>query len=206
MKKNNMNAREMLLDFVETFGILLISVFIFYFVVVENYFGLAERMVKFAMVLAVFSLPLIISSRINQKKIRFYHHRNTLDKIIAYASPSDVILDRFVIIIVVFFVFTLPLFYNIFEFEDFIQGIISFILLFFWHIYFFKKHLGFGQEIIITRKTELLDRIYTKALPVIILIVVLINGSFDEIDIIQSAIMFFIVFIWRWYFYKQTKI
>ena len=203
---NKMSAKDMIIDFVNTVFIIVLSIFCFFYFIIFDNMDVAKQIVKTAMVFSVFGMIFLIKMKIERIKIKKIKKEFNLDKIILYLSKLDLIKDIIVILLLSFIVFIIAFIEGSYNNIDIYQIFFILVYLLSWHFILFRKKDNTEKLIIITNLDKYFDDFIIFVMPILFFLIPLFLKSIDIIDIFQVCILFVILYIWRKILFKDIDI
>ena len=200
---NKMSAKDMIIDFVNTVFIIVLSIFCFFYFIIFDNMDVAKQIVKTAMVFSVFGMIFLIKMKIERIKIKKIKKEFNLDKIILYLSKLDLIKDIIVILLLSFIVFIIAFIEGSYNSVDTCQIFFILVYLLSWHFILFRKKDNTEKLIIITNLDEYFDNFVIFVMPILFFLIPLFLKSIDIIDIFQVCILFVILYLWRKILFKD---
>jgi len=200
---NKMSAKDMIIDFVNTVFIIVLSIFCFFYFIIFDNMDVAKQIVKTAMVFSVFGMIFLIKMKIERIKIKKIKKEFNLDKIILYLSKLDLIKDIIVILLLSFIVFIIAFIEGSYNSVDTCQIFFILVYLLSWHFILFRKKDNTEKLIIITNLDEYFDNFVIFVMPILFFLIPLFLKSIDIIDIFQVCIVFIILYFWRKILFKD---
>ena len=198
-----MSAKDMIIDFVNTVFIIVLSIFCFFYFIIFDNMDVAKQIVKTAMVFSVFGMIFLIKMKIERIKIKKIKKEFNLDKIILYLSKLDLIKDIIVILLLSFIVFIIAFIEGSYNNIDIYQIFFILVYLLSWHFILFRKKDNTEKLIIITNLDKYFDDFIIFVMPILFLLIPLFLKSIDIIDIFQVCILFVILYLWRKILFKD---
>jgi len=203
---NKMSAKDMIIDFVNTVFIIVLSIFCFFYFIIFDNMDVAKQIVKTAMVFSVFGMIFLIKMKIERIKIKKIKKEFNLDKIILYLSKLDLIKDIIVILLLSFIVFIIAFIEGSYNNIDIYQIFFILVYLLGWHFILFRKKDNTGESVVITNLDKYFDDFIIFVMPILFFLIPLFLKSIDIIDIFQVCILFVILYIWRKILFKDIDI
>ncbi len=192
---NETKPKDMIFDFLHTVFLLALIAFCVFYFIVGNHWGVAEKIVKIAVNLSIFGILFLIKLKIVRRQIKREEKNKSFDDISVYFSRADRIKN----LIVIFVILALMSLSNFFWALDariaLVQILVIFILLYFWHIYLFRKRDALNMRMYATILDELVDSILIYFMPVIILSVSLFFNYYSAIDIVNALVVMGILYL-----------
>ncbi len=134
-----MSIKDYIIDFINyVFMLILISVFILYFIAGDHFKEFLE-VLRSLMPLSFFALILLIKFKLSRMQAE-RSNRNGLGEIILYLSSFDKMWSELIVFLLPLVICLVAfLFLGKVDFVDIVQAVVSFLMIYAWHNYIFKK-------------------------------------------------------------------
>ncbi len=200
---NKMSAKDMIIDFVNTIFIIVLSIFCFFYFIIFDNMDVAKQIVKTAMVFSVFGMIFLIKMKTERRKIKKIKKEFNLDKVILYLTKLDLIKDIIVILLLSFIVFMIAFIKGSYNNIDTLQIFFVLVYLLSWHFIVFRKKDNIEESVIITSLDKYFDDFIIFVMPILFLLISLFLKSVNSIDIFQVCVVFAILYFWRKILFKD---
>lgn len=197
-KNKNMSEtkpKEMIFDFVNTMFLLALIAFCVFYFIVGNNWGVAEKIVKIAVNLSIFSILFLAKLKIIRHKTKYKEKDESFDDIAVYFSHADKIKNLIIIFVILFLIFLISFFWSPDMNIAFVQIIWIFFILYFWHFYLFRKRDALKLRMYATILDETIDSVLIYFIPVIILSVSLLFNYYSALDIVNALVAMGILYL-----------
>ena len=198
-----MSGKDIIIDFVNYLFLILIGVFMLFYVVFGNRLDFFAEILNLLMALSFFAFVFLIILKIKRRQIKKYAKEDMVNEIVVYISPTDILIDRFIILASLSAVIAIAYIGGDINIADFFQAFIPTITLLFWRQYLFKSGLGINKSISLTRLDKAKDEIIIFFLPIVLLIIPALGRTTDSVDAYQAAALLLILFFGHYRIFKE---
>lgn len=190
MYNNNLKAKEMMLDFIDTvFLLLLISFCVFYFIVGDN-FAAAQKIVKAAFAFSWVGVIFVLKFKFSKVHFRKLSVESRLGEIVSYFDRIDRIKDLLLILTIPFVLMGIALWDKSLNAIDLEQSFFVFLLIYISHFILFRKKDDVSRLAYATNLDKLKDEVFVFFLPFFIILIAFANGVVDNLDVVQAFLVF----------------
>lgn len=188
--------KEKIMNVIENIFLVILSIFCFYFFIIGNRMDLADKVVRFMMVFAVFGFVFLIKAKLATRfVIKQKRDGIDLNEIIVYLEDADRVKDWIVVLLLPLVIIISTIFSLKITKLDVFQAIVVFVLIFLLHKILFKK--GMAKVEFLTIFDRVKDEMMTYFLPVSVLLIAYFGGSANFIDIVQAILVYGIAYAWH---------
>lgn len=203
-----MNAKDLLMDFLNYAFLIGVVVFFIVFFIVGDRFEIFTNILRSLTPIAVFSVFFLFfyKRKRRQKKKKTIDENGDLDEVLIYLKLKDKLKDLAIIATITVGNIILQLVFYEVATHDLIQIFIIFFIMILWNLYLLRANSQ-DDYIGLTFKKIIDDEVVIFLLPLIFYTLGYISGKIPELmDIFQALILMVAMYIWHYILFKKKDL